>query len=102
MGAELLTVRIRYTAPDAGAEGSSEFPLVDPGTMFADASSDFRFAAAVAGFGMVLRDSPQMATTRLSDILDWAQKAAGTDRDRSRGEFISLVKRAGEILPGQG
>jgi hypothetical protein len=97
--AEILTVRIRYQAPDSGADRSAEFPLVDRGTAFAEASSDFRFAAAVAGFGLVLRDSPPTAGTTLSDVLSWAQKATGPDADHRRGEFISLVKRAGEILP---
>jgi hypothetical protein len=102
IAAELLTVRVRYKAPDTGAAGSIEFPLIDRGTAFADASSDFRFAAAVAGFGMVLRDSPHTARTRLSDVLQWARQAIGPDADRSRGDFISLVKRAEEILPAQG
>ena len=99
---ELLTVTVRYKVPDAGADSSIEFPLVDLGTAFADASNDFRFAAAVAGFGMVLRDSPDAATTKLSDVLQWARQAAGSAQDPRRGEFISLVKRAGEILPAQG
>jgi len=54
------------------------------------------------GFGMVLRDSPHTARTRLSDVLQWARQAIGPDADRSRGDFISLVKRAEEILPAQG
>ena len=98
----MLTVTVRYRVPDAGADQSVEFPLVDRGTAFADASSDLRFAAAVAGFGMVLRDSPHTATTRLADVLQWARQAMGSDPDHRRSEFISLVTRAAEILPARG
>ena len=58
---ELLTVKLRYKAPDAPKEqGTSkllEVALIDSGQSFADADADFRFAASVAGFGMLLRDS---------------------------------------------
>ena len=99
VSAELLTVKVCYKAPDAAAGRSAEFALVDRGAAFADASSDFRFAAAVAGFGMVLRGSPYVAETRFSDILEWARPATGVVPDRRRIEFVSLVRRAGEIVP---
>ena len=79
-----------------------EFPLTDQGTAFADASGDFKFAAAVAGFGMVLRDSPHRGATTLDAVLRWAAQGLSSDAGGYRGEFISLVKRAETILPSQG
>jgi Ca-activated chloride channel family protein len=58
---DLLTVKIRYKEPAGDVSSKLEFPLRDTGARFADASPDFKFAAAVAGFGMALRDSPHRA-----------------------------------------
>ena len=98
----LLTVRIRYQAPDGDESRLLEFPLTDKGTAFADASRDFRFAAAVAEFGLVLRDSPYKSGATLADVLHWAGQATGSDLGGARSEFISLVKRAEAVLPSQG
>jgi Domain of unknown function (DUF3520)/von Willebrand factor len=98
----LLTVRIRYQVPDDTENRLLELPLADRGAAFADASSDFRFAAAVAEFGLVLRDSPYKSGATLADVLHWAVPAIGADPGGARSEFISLVKRAETILPAQG
>jgi Ca-activated chloride channel family protein len=99
---ELLTVKIRYKAPDGAVSKLLEFPLTDKGAAFADASGDFKFAAAVAGFGMVLRDSPHKGAATLEAVRRWAEQGLTSDAGGYRGEFISLVKRAETILPSQG
>lgn len=52
-----LTLRLRYKEPEAGASKELEFPVADGGQSLEDASGDVRFAAAVAAFGMLLRNS---------------------------------------------
>jgi hypothetical protein len=99
---QFLTVKIRYRTPDGDENGLIECPLIDKGTGFADASSDFRFAAAVVEFGLVLRDSPYKANASLADALHWAGQATGRDPGGARGEFILLVRRAETILAAQG
>jgi len=99
---ELLTVKIRYKAPDGATSKLLEFPLIDKGAAFADASSDFKFAAAVAGFGMVLRDSPHKGAATLEAVGRWAAQGLNSDAGGYRSEFLSLVKRAETILPSQG
>jgi Ca-activated chloride channel family protein len=99
---ELLTVKLRYKAPDGDTSRLLEFPLIDKNAAFADASGDFKFAAAVAGFGMVLRDSPHKGAATLAEVLHWAEQGTGSDAGGYRGEFISLVKQAETILPSQG
>jgi Ca-activated chloride channel family protein len=99
---ELLTVKLRYKAPDGDTSRLLVFPLTDKNAAFADASGDFKFAAAVAGFGMVLRDSPHKGAATLAEVLRWAESGTGTDAGGYRGEFISLVKQAETILPSQG
>ena len=94
---ELLTVKIRYKLPDADVSQRLEFPLVDRGGTLAQADTDFQFAAAVAGFGMVLRESPYRGGTTLSDVLAWAERAAGDDPGGERAEFTDLVRRARDL-----
>ena len=65
-----------------------EFPLTDAGARFADASTDFKFAAAVAEFGMILRDSPHKGNGTLADVLTWAQAGSDNDDGGYRAEFI--------------
>ncbi len=101
-GDELLTVKVRYKAPSGSASKRLESPLVDRGETFAQASPDFKFAAAVAGFGMILRDSRYAGDATLKKIEQWAGEGIGSDAGGYRGEFLSLVKRAGEVLPSQG
>ncbi len=99
---ELLTVKIRYQPPEGGASRRVAFPLVDHGTAFADASPDFKFAAAVAGFGLVLRDSPHRGAATLAAVEQWADEGTGSDAGGYRAEFIALVKRAEQVMRSQG
>jgi Ca-activated chloride channel family protein len=57
-----------------------------------DPSADFHFAAAVAAFGMVLRDSPFKGKATLDQALTLAESGRGADESGDRGEFISLVR----------
>lgn len=57
-------------------------------------SNDFRFSAAVASFGMLLRKSAYSGNSSYQSILDLANPARGTDKYRYRAEFIQLVEKA--------
>ncbi|GAB5562052.1 MAG: VWA domain-containing protein [Synoicihabitans sp.] len=94
---ELLNVKVRAQPPEGGASRKWEFPLVDQGRAFAQASPDFKFAAAVAGFGLVLRDHPSVESTSLAQVQGWARAGMVTDPGGYRLEFIELVERADEI-----
>lgn len=92
---ELLTLKVRYQLPTVDVGGKVEIPLVDPGTDFSAASKDFKFAAAVAGFGMLLKESPHKGTATYDKVLAWAQESEDEeDTSGSRTEFIDLVKKA--------
>jgi Ca-activated chloride channel family protein len=77
-----------------------EVPLVDSGKSFTSGSTDYRFAASVAAFGMILRDSPYKGNASLSAVLDMAEGSKGQDRAGYRAEFIDLVKKASRELNG--
>jgi Ca-activated chloride channel family protein len=95
--AELLTVKVRYTPSEGGAGRRLEFPLTDHGAAFAEASMDFKFAAAVAGFGMILRDSPGRGSATLAEVEQWAGQGLGTDAGGYRAEFIGLLHQAEKL-----
>jgi Ca-activated chloride channel homolog len=98
---ELLTVKVRFKKPDAFFSQKVDFALKDAGLQFADASPDFRFAAAVAQFGMILRASPHKGSGTIGDVLAWAATASASPADDPggyRGEFIDLVRKAQRMV----
>jgi len=95
--AELLTVKIRYKAPEGDVSQKQAFTLIDTGAGFARASSELRYAAAVAAWGMVLRDSPHKGSATFEQVLEWAEGGLGDDAGGYRAEFIQLVRRSAEL-----
>ena len=86
---EMLYVKVRYKDPDGAKSKLLEQAVADRTGM---PSTDFRFATAVAGFGMLLRDSPHAGTLTLDDIVSLAEEGKGHDPRGYRGEFIRLVE----------
>jgi Ca-activated chloride channel family protein len=107
---ELLTVKLRYKGPDAPKEqGTSslvEFPVKDEPRPLAEMDRDFQLAASVAGFGMLLRDSPYKGTMtwagldEMTRALEMQPRADPGRHDlessetERRREFRELVKKA--------
>ena len=91
---ELLTLKLRYKAPDGDASKLLEFPLTDAGATWEKSTRDFRFAAAVAGYGMLLRDSPHKGAATWSSVHELAVEGQGADATGYRAEFISLLEKA--------
>ena len=94
---ELLTLKLRYKQLDTDVSTKVEYPVTDPGKEYAAASADFKFAAAVAGFGMILRDSPHKGTISYNAVLELAQEGVGEDRGGYRAEFVEMVRKARQI-----
>ena len=99
---ELLTVKLRYKEPTGDTSTLREFPLEDTGTTFENASTNLRFAAAVAEFGMLLRESAHRGEASLAHVTATAAGALGTDPGGLRAEFLDLVREAGALLPHRG
>lgn len=91
---EMLTLKLRYKKPDGEKSLLREYTLMDQGKKFEQASSDFRFAAAVASFGMILKDSEYKGRANFGSVLEIAREAKGSDAEGYRAEFINLVKKA--------
>ncbi|MCY4573346.1 MAG: von Willebrand factor type A domain-containing protein [Gemmatimonadetes bacterium] len=93
-GDELVFVKVRYKDPDGDTSKLLEHPVMDRTGM---ASADLRFAAAVAGFGMLLRESEHAGTLTLDDIVSLAEQGRGDDPRGYRGEFIRLVEASRDL-----
>ena len=59
-----------------------------------EASDDFRFAAAVAAFGMLLRESTDRGTASYDLAQSLAREALGKDPNAYRAEFLRLIAMA--------
>jgi Ca-activated chloride channel family protein len=95
---ELLTLKIRYKAPDGDVSTKLEFPINDAGQTFAQSTDDFKFASAVASFGMLLRDSEHKGNATYAAAAEIAEAASKTHDPHSyRQEFVGLVKQAANL-----
>jgi Ca-activated chloride channel family protein len=122
---EIMTVKVRYKEPEGDASRKFEAPVVDRGQGYDQSSRDYRWAVAVAGFGMALRhpamlhvtyrrddddevvvtqanvENPErFGTLTLAQVREIAEGATGYDPDGRRAEFLSLVVAA-QTLTGQ-
>jgi len=94
--ADYLKVELRYKAPEGGA---SKLVSAEIGGDDASArpSADFRFAAGVAAFGMMLRDSPHKGTADWAMVERLVQVGIGSDETGRRKELLDLVKRSAAL-----
>ena len=92
---ELMQVRLRYKQPDADTSRLlTRAVSAAPSSRDADARSEnFAFSAAVAGFGMLLRDSEYKGGFTTGQVLALARAGQGADPYGDRAEFIQLVER---------
>jgi len=94
---EMMTVKVRYKAPEGSESETLEVPLVDDGTTLESASDDFRWAASVAGFGMMLRRSYYKGNAFWGQIHALARGAIGADPNGERTAMLELVAKAGRL-----
>jgi Ca-activated chloride channel family protein len=91
---ELLTVKVRYKAPDGKTSQLLSRALMNrPSAM----TANLGFASAVAEFGMLLRASGYVGTGSFASASDRARKFLGDDNDGYRGEFVQLIDRAATL-----
>jgi Ca-activated chloride channel homolog len=87
---ELMQVKLRYKAPDGDTSKLITQPIVD---QVSTADPDTQFAASVALFGMILRDSEYKGKAGIPDVLRLATAGQGDDRNGYRSEFMRIVKQ---------
>lgn len=93
--AEIAWLRLRYKQPGEGESQLIEQPVMaDRATDFDAAPEEARFAAAVAAFGQILRQSPHIEDFDMDAVLEIAQSARGDDLFGYRAEFLQLIRLA--------
>lgn len=95
--AELLTLKARYKNPGTSHSVLVDLPVRGKVVAPEQTSEDFRFAAAVAEFGLLLRNSPFKAQANYEQVIQKALAAKGKDEDGYRAEFINLVRTASNL-----
>ncbi len=89
---DLLTIKFRYKKPDGEISKLITKVLEDHNTSFDLSSDNFRFSAAVASFGMILRDSEFKGSSNYESVIEMASDSKGKDKEGYRSEFIKLVE----------
>jgi len=89
---EMLTVKLRYKPPKEEKSTLIERPVIDDDISLEKASDNFRFSAAVAGFGMLLRDSKFKGNLTYETVTALAKGSKGKDAEGYRAEFVRLVE----------
>lgn len=92
---EVAHLRIRYKLPNGKKSNLLTYPVTAAEEQPLDQQSDdIRFAAAVTGFGQLMRGSKFSGETKWDDVIDLANKSRGKDEYGYRMEFINLAKLA--------
>ena len=99
-GNELGFLKIRYKYPKVKDAKSVEItePLAFNKKALKETSTDYRFAASVAEFGILLRDNSNKANATYDQVIELAEGAIGKDPEGYRKEFVRLVKSV-KMLP---
>jgi Ca-activated chloride channel family protein len=93
---EIAFVKIRYKRPDGDKSTLITIPVTraDEVASVEAADADARFAAAVAGFGQVLKGGRYTGAWSIDDAIALAEGARGADRFGYRNEFLNLARLA--------
>lgn len=97
---EILTVKFRYKQPDGDVSKLITHTILNKTTNWKTASENFRFAASVAQFGMLLTNSSFKQAASYSSVWKLAKAAIGKDREGYRSEFLKLVRTAQSLDKG--
>jgi Ca-activated chloride channel family protein len=96
---EWMTVKLRYKQPKEDESTLLEIPIKGEVAGLDQMSENLRFASAVAGFGMLLRDSKYKGDCSFDQVVTMAKKAKGEDPNGYRMEFIKMAQLAADLTP---
>ena len=99
---EMVTVKLRYKKPEGDRSELTERSFVDNGSKFENAAPDLKFAAAVAEFGMILRDSQYKGKGTIGAVIEWAREGKGRDAAGYRAGFLELARKTQALKQREG
>ncbi|RZL17127.1 MAG: DUF3520 domain-containing protein [Pedobacter sp.] len=92
LSSEIMTVKLRYKQPDGNVSKLLQKAIIDTSMPFSSASENFRFASAVATFGMLLRDSDFKQGANYDMVINTAATALGKDNEGYRNELLNMAR----------
>ncbi|MFD2863571.1 vWA domain-containing protein [Mucilaginibacter antarcticus] len=95
---DIMTVKFRYKEPDGEKSRLQQVVVNARSVAINSASEDMRFAASVAGYGMLLRNSAFKQNTNFEDLIKLAKGAKGKDDNGYRAEFIRLAESTRDMM----
>jgi Ca-activated chloride channel homolog len=95
---EIMTIKLRYKMPDGDVSKLITHPVIDSPLELVNTSDNFRFSAAVASFGMLLRNSEYRQLSSWQQVISLATAAKGADINGYRAEFIRLARAASSMI----
>jgi Ca-activated chloride channel family protein len=94
---EVMTVKLRYKKPDEDVSKLIVQNLIDKQIPLIETSENFRFSAAVAEFGLLLRNSEFKQRSNYQQVINMAKGAKSADDNGYRSEFVELVRSASSM-----
>ena len=94
---ELVYIKFRYKKPDEKVSALLEETVYNTAQDFSESSNNFKFSAAVAGFGMILKGSEYIADCNYEMVIEMAKSAKGRDENGYRSEFINIVELSWQL-----
>ncbi|MEP7166064.1 MAG: von Willebrand factor type A domain-containing protein [Ferruginibacter sp.] len=91
---EIMTIKFRFKTAKDPVSKLTEHAVYDDHVAIENTSANFRFAAAVAAFGMLLRNSEFKGSATYDQVLLIGKNAIATDKEGYRNEFMKLVAQA--------
>jgi Ca-activated chloride channel family protein len=91
---EIMTIKLRYKKTDEDVSKLITHTIMDNHKAITSTSDNFRFSAAVAEFGLLLRNSEYKQQGNYNQVISLAKSARGSDDNGYRSEFIRLVQTA--------
>ncbi|WP_410001049.1 von Willebrand factor type A domain-containing protein [Vannielia litorea] len=88
---ELAFLRMRWKEPGKSESELLELPITEG---MGDATSETRFAAAIAGFGQLLKGSDYLGDWSYAEAIELANGAKGEDEFGYRAEAVNLMRLA--------
>lgn len=89
---EMMTLKLRYKQPDGDVSKLISVAVKDKNNSWKNSSENFRWSAAVAEFGMLLRASKYAQEANYESVVNLAKSARGKDEEGYRSEFIRMVE----------
>ena len=96
-----MTVKLRYKKGNSDRSDKIEVALIDQQQTLEKSSENLRFSAAVAGFGMLLNQSPYQNNLSYDQIIRLAKTSVNDDTEGYRKEFIRLVEATQLLINAQ-